>query len=302
MQNSNLHISRDEPTIRVKGLRKVFGDQVVLEDVTLDINPGEIMVVMGGSGSGKSTLLRCIIGSFPPDSGSIELYGSDITLMSEDSLNEVRKKFGVLFQSGALYNSMTVSENIRLPMEEHTDLPESTMDFMVKLKLAQVALETAGDKFPSQISGGMKKRAGLARALALDPKILFYDEPSAGLDPITSAQIDQLIIDLSKKSGSTSLVITHEMDSAFTIADRMAYLHKGKILRVGHKVEFEKLRDASSLEAEKFSRKDQMIRQFLLAKTNGPLTEERLGIGFSDFLLGDDKDENKKVPSVQSSR
>ena len=292
----------NEPSIRVQGLRKVFGDQVVLEDVNLEVEPGEIMVVMGGSGSGKSTLLRCMIGSLFPDSGSIELYGSDITSMDEDSLNEIRKRFGVLFQSGALYNSMTVNENIRLPMEEHTELPQSTMDFMVKLKLSQVALETAGDKFPSQISGGMKKRAGLARALALDPKILFYDEPSAGLDPITSAQIDKLIIDLSKKSGATSVVITHEMDSAFAIADRMAYLHKGKILRVGKRVEFEQLRDAKGEELMHLSEADQMIRQFLLAETEGPLTEERLGAGFSDFLLGDDGQEDEKVPSVQSSR
>jgi phospholipid/cholesterol/gamma-HCH transport system ATP-binding protein len=200
-----------------------------------DSSAGETMVIMGGSGSGKSTMLRLMIGSFPVTEGAIELFGTNICSMNEDQMNEVRKRFGILFQSGALFNSMTVGENVALPLREHTDLDPEIIDITVKIKLELVGLREHADKYPAQISGGMKKRAGLARALSLDPKILFYDEPSAGLDPVTSAQIDQLIISLSKQLGVTSVVVTHEMDSAFTIADRMAMLDKGRILKIAER-------------------------------------------------------------------
>jgi phospholipid/cholesterol/gamma-HCH transport system ATP-binding protein len=236
----------NSPIIEVRHVAKSFGTQRVLDDIDLDVNRGEIMVVMGGSGCGKSTLLRLLIGSLQPDEGSIKLFGRDLTMMKENELNELRKCFGILFQSGALFNSLTVGENVALLLKEHTNLDESTIEVIVKIKLELVGLREHADKMPAQLSGGMKKRAGLARAIALDPQILFYDEPSAGLDPVTSAQIDRLIIDLTKKLRVTSLVVTHEMDSAFAIADRMCMLDKGRILKMGSRQEFEDLRDSDS--------------------------------------------------------
>ena len=276
--------SKDEPVIKISGLHKSFGSQVVLDGLNLEIYPGEIMVIMGGSGCGKSTLLRHLIGSHMPDSGSVELFGHDITQMTEKELNEVRKRFGILFQSGALFNSMTVSENVSLPLTEHTMLDSDTIDIMVKIKLEQVNLRKHADKMPAMLSGGMKKRAGLARAIALDPEILFYDEPSAGLDPVTSAQIDSLIIDLSSKLGVTSVVVTHEMDSAFAIADRMCMLDKGRILMVGPKSDFEKLRDSDPNDLTDNS--ELLIRQFLRGEAEGPLTSAANSASYQDDLLG----------------
>jgi len=258
-----------EPVISVRSLVKRFGDRAVLDGVNLDVYPGEVMVIMGGSGSGKSTLLRTMIRSFGPDEGEVRLFGSDVCGLGEEQMNEVRKKFGVLFQSGALFNSMTVAENVALPLREHTTLAPEVIDIQVKIKLELVGLRDAAHLKPSEISGGMKKRAGLARALALDPKIMFYDEPSAGLDPITSAEIDQLMLDLTKKLGITSVVVTHEMDSAFTIADRMAMLRFGKMLTVQDRAWYERLKDADAAEAEGFTDQEKMIRQFLRGESGG---------------------------------
>jgi phospholipid/cholesterol/gamma-HCH transport system ATP-binding protein len=275
-----------DPVISCRGVVKRFDGRIVLNGISLDVLPGETMVIMGGSGSGKSTLLRHMIGSLRPDEGQVLLFGEDIAKLQRDRLNEVRKKFGILFQSGALFNSMTVAENVSLPLIEHTTLSREIIDIQVKIKLELVGLREHADKYPAQISGGMKKRAGLARALALDPKILFYDEPSAGLDPVTSAEIDRLIVDLSRKVGVTSVVVTHEMDSAFAIADRMAMLDKGRMLRVEKRVWFDALRRVPPEQIGDMAPDERLIRQFLRGDAEGPITERRAATNYADDLLG----------------
>ncbi len=262
-----------ETVIQVQDVSKRFGTQTVLDRIRLDVFKGETLVILGGSGSGKSTLLRLMIGNIMPDGGDIATLGKCICAMSEDELDDYRKKIGVLFQSGALFNSMSVADNVALPLREHTDLPEETIEIMVKIKLELVGLREASAKMPAMLSGGMKKRAGLARALALDPQILFYDEPSAGLDPVTSAEIDELIIDLNHKLGVTSVVVTHEMDSAFRIADRMVLLDRGKFI-------------VSGTPEEMRQSQDPLVRQFVHGLTQGPLTDRRRGGQYEVDLLG----------------
>lgn len=275
--------TQKNPVIEINQLVKNFGSQRVLDGIDLDVYPAEIMVVMGGSGCGKSTLLRHLIGLLTPDKGSIRLFGKEITTLPQKELNEIRKQFGILFQSGALFNSLTVGENVALLLKEHTDLDEATIEIMVKIKLELVGLRKHADKMPAQLSGGMKKRAGLARAIALDPKILFYDEPSAGLDPVTSAEVDQLIIDLTKKLRVTSVVVTHEMNSAFAIADRMCMLDQGRIVKIGPRQEFEALRDSDPEKLQ--SKKDKLIRQFLRGDAQGPITDRKISSDYEDDLL-----------------
>ena len=275
-------MSQEEPIIKVERLIKRFGEQTVLNGIDLEVYPGETMVIMGGSGCGKSTLLRIMIGSIKPTAGKVMVLGENLAELNERLLDELRKRIGILFQSGALFNSMTVGENVALPLREHTKLHPDVIDLQVTIKLNQVSLLQARDKMPAQISGGMKKRAGLARALAMDPQILFYDEPSAGLDPVTSSQIDELIIKLCKGLGVTSVVVTHEMDSAFRIADRMCMLNRGKVLKVGRGEEFEALRDTEN--GQGFSEDELLIRQFLRGEAEGPISSEEDKGGFFQEL------------------
>ena len=262
-----------ECAIQVQGVTKIFGKRTVLDAIRLDVYDGETLVILGGSGSGKSTLLRLMIGNIPYEGGDIVGLGKSLARMNENELGEYRKSIGVLFQSGALFNSMTVAENVALPLREHTDLNEDTIDIMVKIKLELVGLREHSEKMPSELSGGMKKRAGLARAMALDPKVLFYDEPSAGLDPVTSTEIDHLIMDLNKKLGITSVVVTHEMDSAFRIADRMVLLDRGKFITSGTPEEMK-------------NSPDPLVRQFVFGLAEGPLTDRKRTGGYESDLLG----------------
>jgi len=290
-----------EPIISCRDVVKRFDGRTILCGVNLEVFQGETMVIMGGSGSGKSTLLRLLIGSLLPDEGEIRLFGKDISELDDEGLNEVRKKFGILFQSGALFNSMSLRENVALPLIEHTDLSREIIDIQVKIKLELVGLREHAEKYPAQISGGMKKRAGLARALALDPRILFYDEPSAGLDPVTSAEIDRLITGLSRKAGVTSVVVTNEMDSAFTIADRMAMLDKGRMLKVESRAWYDNLRQLPAISAGTLSEDERLIRQFLRGDAEGPITERRAKTHYADDLLGE-VTEAPVAPSVETTR
>jgi phospholipid/cholesterol/gamma-HCH transport system ATP-binding protein len=222
-----------EPMISVRDLHVKYGATEILHGVTFDVKRGETLVIMGGSGSGKSTLVRTLIGLEKPSSGHVLIKGKDVAAIGEAELDEVRKKIGMSFQGGALFGSMTVGENVGLPLREHTKLEDSTIEIMVRLKLEQVGLEGFEYYMPSQLSGGMRKRAAVARALAMDPEILFFDEPSAGLDPIIAAGIDQLILELKRAFHMTILVVTHELASAFLIADRIVLIDRGSILAIG---------------------------------------------------------------------
>ncbi len=263
----------DSAIIQVESVTKIYDGRTVLDKIQLDVKNGETLVILGGSGSGKSTLLRLMMGSILPDGGDVVIMGKSLKNMTDTELTDYRKSVGVLFQSAALFNSMSVADNVALPLREHTDLSEDTIEIMVKIKLELVDLREHADKMPSELSGGMKKRAGLARAIALDPKILFYDEPSAGLDPYTSAEIDKLIIDLNQKLGVTSVVVTHEMDSAFRIARRMVLLDRGKFVVSGSP---EEIHDST----------DPLVRQFVYGLLEGPLTERRKAGGYLSDLLG----------------
>jgi phospholipid/cholesterol/gamma-HCH transport system ATP-binding protein len=207
--------------------------RAILHGVSFDVERAQTLVILGGSGSGKSTLLRTLVGLEKPSAGQIWMKGQDIATISRAELNEIRKKIGMSFQGGALFGSMTVGENVALPLREHTKLEASTIEIIVRLKLDQVGLAGFEDYMPSELSGGMKKRAAVARALAMDPEILFFDEPSAGLDPIIAAGIDHLILQLKKAFHMTVIVVTHELASAFLIADEMVLIDKGHIVAFG---------------------------------------------------------------------
>jgi phospholipid/cholesterol/gamma-HCH transport system ATP-binding protein len=236
-------MERMNPAIEVHGLRKSFGEQTVLNGVDLRVSQGETLSVLGRSGAGKSVFLKLIIGLQKPDSGTIQIHGREITDLSLDELNEVRKKVGFLFQQAALYDSLTVEENVAFPLERHSQMSAAERKDRVRDLLKRVDMEEHLGKMPSQISGGMQKRVGLARALALEPDVLLFDEPTAGLDPITAGEIEELILRLHEQRKTASIVVTHDLHGAKTISDHMALLNEGNILIEGTFEELEKSGD-----------------------------------------------------------
>jgi phospholipid/cholesterol/gamma-HCH transport system ATP-binding protein len=263
----------NEAAISVVNLRVSYGEREILHGITFDIKRGETMVILGGSGSGKSTLLRTLVGLERPTSGEVWISGVNTAKISDREMNAIRKRMGMSFQGSALFGSMTVGENVALPLHEHTDLEESTIEIMVRIKLGQVGLSAFEDFMPSELSGGMKKRAAVARALAMDPEILFFDEPSAGLDPIIAAGLDELILNLKKAYALTMVVVTHELSSAFLIADRMVYVDRGHIVALGTREEF----TAST---------HPRVRQFLDRVPEPEVTEE---LDYLQMLTGERK-------------
>src|SRR5467141_55894 len=250
MEQIDTALMEPEAMISLRNLRVSYGEREILHGIGFDVMRGETLVILGGSGSGKSTLLRTLVGLERPSSGEIWLKGKNIAVISSAEMDEIRKKIGMSFQGGALFGSMTVGENVALPLREHTKLEDSTIEIILRLKLDQVGLAGFENYMPSQLSGGMKKRAAVSRAMAMDPEILFFDEPSAGLDPIIAAGVDQLILDLKKAFHMTIVVVTHELASAFLIADRMVLIDKGNVIAIG-------------TTAEMRSSKHPRVRQFL---------------------------------------
>jgi phospholipid/cholesterol/gamma-HCH transport system ATP-binding protein len=230
--------SPSDSVISIRGVSMSYGTRRVLDGVDLDVYRGEVLVLLGGSGSGKTTLLKQVLGLAKPEAGSITINGVDITSCSQRELGAVRRRIGVAFQGGALFNSMSVADNVALPLRELTGLADSTIKLTVWMKLMAVGLSDAGALYPQELSGGMKKRAAVARAMALDPEILVFDEPSAGLDPIVSAGLDELILFLKRSFGMTILVVTHDLKSAFHIADRVAMLYRGRLIAADSKEKF----------------------------------------------------------------
>jgi phospholipid/cholesterol/gamma-HCH transport system ATP-binding protein len=247
-----------DPIVEVTDLFRKFGDRTVIDNLSFTIHRGETLVIMGGSGCGKSTLLRHIIGVMKPTAGSVKIFGEEITDMNDREIAGVRRRFGMLFQSGALLASLTVGENVALPLLQHTDLSAEEIEETVTQKLQMVGLNGFNNLKPAEISGGMRKRVGLARALALDPELLFSDEPTSGLDPIMTAVVDKLTLELTKDEGMTAVVVTHDMTSAFRIATRMIMLGRGRILAQGTPDEIR-------------THPDPEVQQFINGEPDGPM-------------------------------
>ncbi len=244
--------------IKIVNLKKAFGAKKVLDGLDLEIDSGKITVIIGRSGEGKSVLLKHIIGLMKPDDGSIDLDGQDITAISEREFNEVRKRFGMLFQGAALFDSMTVAQNVGFPLKEHTDLHDDDILKVVSDKLRRVGLVGVEDMMPSDLSGGMKKRVGLARAIVMDPEIVLFDEPTTGLDPIMSDSIADLVLDTQRDLKTTYVLITHDIPFTYKIADKIAMLHEGRIIEQG------------SVEEMK-ANQNPIVRQFLEGRAEGPI-------------------------------
>ena len=244
--------------VEVTDLYRRFGKRTVIDHLSFTVHRGETLVIMGGSGCGKSTLLRHIIGVMKPTAGSVKIFGDEITTMNDRQITDVRRRFGMLFQSGALLASLTVGENVALPLLQHTDLSVDEIQETVTRKLQMVGLSGFNDLKPAEISGGMRKRVGLARALALDPELLFSDEPTSGLDPIMTAVVDKLTLELTKDAGMTAVVVTHDMTSAFRIATRMIMLGRGKIIAQGTPDEIR-------------THPDPEVQQFINGEPDGPM-------------------------------
>ncbi|WP_456406254.1 ABC transporter ATP-binding protein [Caldithrix abyssi] len=223
----------EKKVIRVQNLVSGYDERIVLDDISFEVVEGEILVILGTSGCGKTTLLKHLMGLMQPYSGAIQLLGHDLLKADENEMLKMMRQIGVLFQNGALLNSITVAENVAIPLEQHTDLSKDLIEDLVRLKLSLVGLERAAHALPSELSGGMRKRAALARAIALDPKVLFADEPAAGLDPVTAAALDRLLLNLRDLLGMTLVVVTHEVGSIRRIADRILFLHEGKAVFYG---------------------------------------------------------------------
>jgi len=247
--------------IEIINLTKSFGDNKVLDNLNLTINSGEVTVIIGRSGGGKSVLLKHIIGLLKPDFGQVIIDNKDVSRMDYEELDKLRMNFGMLFQGAALFDSMTVGENVGFALNEHTDLPEVIVKKKVARALELVGLKGIEELMPAELSGGMKKRVGLARAICNDPKIILYDEPTTGVDPVMADAVNELIIDLNTKLKVTSIVVTHDMISAYKIADRIAMLYKGKIIGTGKPGEIK-------------NTKDPVVKQFVTGASKGPITED----------------------------
>jgi len=267
-----------EVILEVRDLVQVFGDRRVLDNISFQVRAGETFVIMGGSGCGKTTLLRCLIGAQKPTSGSIHLFGEDITRMNPFEMDRIRLRFGMNFQFGALFQSMTVGENIALPLRQHSDVDPSLIEMIVKMKLELVGLTGFENFMPSELSGGMRKRVGLARAMALDPEILFSDEPTSGLDPVMTAVVDQLTLDGTRKIGATAVVVSHDMTSVFRIATRILMLGNGP--RQGQVV-------AEGTPDEIRKNPDPFLQQFVRGEADGPIPLRMAQDEYLKHLLGD---------------